>query len=1390
MLGPLTVDGEDGDRVRDRVVLEALVVRAGHAVDKQVLAEALWGDGAPPTWAKMVQGSIVRLRRRLPPGTIVTTPRGYRIDLHEDQLDVRQFERMVHRAQEHLDDHDPDRASYVITEALALWRGPALVDLEDWEPGRAEATRLEGLRQDAEEFRVEAEIMSGRSREVIEEVRSLTVASPFRERRWALLARALYHAGRQGEALDAIARVRRLLREELGLDPGPELVALEAAILRQDVEAAQLRADEPSAVCPYRGLLVYETTDAESFFGRDEEVATCLGMLRDEGVLVIAGASGTGKSSLVRAGLVASLERDDMAVAVTTPGVRPLDSLAGLPRRAPYPILVVDQAEEAVTLCSDPGERLAYLDRVVTYGGPKLIAVRADRLGDLSVHAPFARLLERGVYLVGPMSEENLRAAIEGPAHHAGLRLEPGLVDLLVREVAGEPGALPLLSHALQETWGRREGPTLTVAGYRQSGGIRHAVAQSAERFYLQLDSRERRLVRDMFRRLVASGDGSGPVRIRVARSKVALDPLHDHLIEQLVDARLLSSDAGEVQIAHEALAREWPRLRAWLEEDVEGQRTLRHLSETAEAWQGMERPDSELYRGVRLAGAVDWADRSDAELTGVERDFLAASSAGAERELRARARTNARLRLLLGGIGVVLVAALVAGVLAIDAARRSDRHAAEAAEAVRLTESRRLSAQALAATDPDVGLLLGVEGARVDGSPAALSTIYTLLEQTSQLAAIARTDGDLLAVEVAPDGATVTVAGADGVALRDASTLHSVASTNDAPASGLAAAPDGGRVAYSVDAQRVGQPDNDPVRVLDAAAPQDFVSAGGLPQGSWVDGALGFSGDGHRLAAGMRDFESGMVTGVAVWDVSRLDAPFRTIDVHGVSIRVVLSLDGDTVYVATRRPDLVRAYDVTSGRLLASRRIRYFSDRIPPLALSPDGSMVATSNPHGILVMDAASLTPRFVLPRVPDSVSAIGFSSDSERLASGFVSGAVVVWEIASQRPVRTLEGHSQPVEDVAFAPDGDRLYSVATDRRLLSWDLSSPASFVATGRFPDNPRQAFASIPSPDGRRVAYLTDHGKLQFRDLRTGRLTLPRTPLVGLPGQFSARWSPDSREFVTSGGSGRAGDLRPETHTLQVWDPRSGAAVRTRADGGYDDVQYTGDGRRLVAVSEAGTVTVLDRSTLEPVGEPVRIGRWNHGPPVLTPDGRMLYVPLDGGQTDVVDLSTGHATREPKGRIPSTLAFSPDGRRVATMDDRNMWGLMPASSLGEAHPRWLLRPREFNGPNEFRGLLWSDDASQLITQGPGAADLWDAGTLEHLGTLDVGTADQTVGARAMPDGRTLVVAHPGGAVATWDLRPAHLVDAACRLAGRNLTHAEWAELVGARRYRATCPEYE
>ena len=250
-----------------------------------------------------------------------------------------------------------------------------------------------------------------------------------------------------------------------------------------------------SPTCPYQGLTPYDVDDAELFFGRDADLIVCLDMLKRLGSLTVVGPSGCGKSSLVRAGIAAALRRDGNAVAIITPGEHPMQALTALPNSVRRSVLLVDQCEEVFSLCSDEAERDAFLSSLVAFAehGSLVMALRADRLADVSQHTrSFARLVERSLHLLGGMSEHE--ACAKPSRHLRGKRAadRAGLVDLLVGEVEGTPGALPMLSHALLETWKRREGNTLTVAGYAATGGIRGAVAQSAEMVYSSLDPGQR----------------------------------------------------------------------------------------------------------------------------------------------------------------------------------------------------------------------------------------------------------------------------------------------------------------------------------------------------------------------------------------------------------------------------------------------------------------------------------------------------------------------------------------------------------------------------------------------------------------------------------------------------------------------------------------------------------------------------------------------------------------------------------------------------------------------------------------------------------------------------------------------------------------------------------
>ena len=594
ILGPLELDeGSAKLGSRDRIVLAALAMSPGELFTPEQLADAVWGDDPPASWSKNLQGCISRLRKLLGPDTIETSTHGYRLRVAGESVDSVEFTRAARRARELLTLGESEHARYVAGEALTLWRGRPLDELEHWESGRVEAHRLSALRSELEETVIEASLAAGHHEEVLAQAAAMVEAEPLREHRWALLAQAQYQAGRQMEALRTLRRIQIVLQRELGLDRGPDLVALEQAILRQDpqltVDAAlEARAD----VSPYPGLAAYGEADTESFVGREEETNVCLERLISVRLLAIVGPSGSGKSSLLRAGVAAALRRGGSHVVVITPGRHPMETLTAAAKR-PDSVVLVDQAEDAFALCEDEDERERFFDALVaqTGRGRVVLALRADHTGDLAGIPGLAVLVEQGLFLLGPMSAASLRQAIETPARQHGLVLEPGLADLLVREIEGEPGALPLMSHALRETWLRHEGRTLTVAGYQASGGVRGAVAQSAEALYGGLDENERAQLRDLVLRLVVPGPRGEPVRGEVPRHQMVVDPVQERLIDLMVAARLVTSDAEAIELTHEAVVHAWPRLRGWLEDDLEGQRTRHHLTLAAEDWAGSGLP-------------------------------------------------------------------------------------------------------------------------------------------------------------------------------------------------------------------------------------------------------------------------------------------------------------------------------------------------------------------------------------------------------------------------------------------------------------------------------------------------------------------------------------------------------------------------------------------------------------------------------------------------------------------------------------------------------------------------------------------------------------------------------------------------------------------------------
>jgi WD40 repeat protein/DNA-binding SARP family transcriptional activator len=1186
-----------------------------------------------------------------------------------------------------------------------------------------------------------------------------------------------------------------------------------------------------AAVCPYKGLARFEASDAEFFFGRERLVAELVTHLVGAGLVGVVGPSGSGKSSLVRAGLLPALadgvlpgsnrwpqvlvrpgehpmaelaragahpglpgggdataaggKTDDHTMPWRETGERVLRTIAGKERL----LLVVDQFEEVFTTCRDEAERAAFLaalteaawaDRNVTV----VVVVRADYYGHCAADPALAGLLAANHMLVGPMGADELRRAIELPARRAGLRLEPGLSAAMIGEVADEPGGLPLLSCALLESWQHRQGRTLTLAAYHQAGGVHGAVARLAERAWRQLDPGQQQIARRMLLRLAGPGEGEAVVRRRVPLDEFTAsgDERGRVVLDALADQRLLTKGEDSVEVAHEALLREWPRLRGWLEEDVQGRVLHRHLISAAREWEQSGRDPGELYRGARLTGALDWARDHHADLNELERAYLEASRATAEQEVadarrraEREARASRRLRGLVAGLAAVLALALVAGGFALALRGRAERQTLVAQRQTQVAESRRLGAQVLLQSGLDRSLLLAVQAVRLDDSVDTRGALLTSLLRSPQALRVLHGGGNQLHhFTLSSDGRTLAALGADTgeTYLWDTRTGRRLAG------------PDGfGVVAFSRDGR--------------------FLVTGSLPTSSNLD--------------------------LLVWDVARrritkwlpLPSERDPVEIDPVT-DAAFSPDGRVLAAGTARGSLIFWNLASGARLGPVLHHPRGQESRGNLAFAPDGATLYTSVQGGKTIL--WDVTRRRRVRTIPLG-GMLAVSRDGKTLALGQQDGSIILADAASGRRRRVLTGHSAAVTGLVFSPDSGILASVSDDRTAILWD-------VATGKTRETLRGHAGSVTgvafSPDGATLYTSSLDDSVIAWDLTRTRglarqLTRAASPIVGVA--FSPR-DPNLLALAQRGGP------------VMLWDLAKRIRVgKLAVVGGWANaVAFSPDGRTVAAADADGTVVLFDVATHARVGRPLRPP---HGPIPLpyqsrvisgiafSPDGRLLATAGNDGSMVLWDLARRAPIGPPldPGGSVTAVAFSPDGRTLAWgMGDKVLLTRVPAGNmlyqLAAPGPGLrsfvgafafspdgkLLAVASLNGKvqlwdphtGEVRSPAWvaedgavtsmsfSPDGSVLATSGSeGTATLWEVGSRKRIGPPLTGPPSPGV-AVLDPTGHTLATAFEDGTVLLWDVDPASWLKRACAVAGRPLTQQEWQDLLPGRPYRPSC----
>ena len=1114
----------------------------------------------------------------------------------------------------------------------------------------------------------------------------------------------------------------------------------------------------PAATAPYRGLASFQPEDAAWFFGREELTGRLaeLAAARPDGPaagvpLTVVGPSGSGKSSLLRAGLIPAVT-DQVAsrLVLFTPGTTPLAELArqlaGLAPSDPAspggpaapdaieaslradpagaaaligpaerPVIIVDQFEEVFTAGLDEAAQRTFISAVCALAGPAVVvlALRADFYAHGLRYPELARALQERQVVVGPMTRDEVRRAIVEPARLARLEVTDGLVEVLLRDLeprladgAGhEAGALPLLSHALLTTWEHSHGGQLTVADYQASGGIQHAIARTADRVYTELDGAGQQATRRLFLRLVHVADDAPETRRTVPLSELRDGPASAGspatVLARFVAQRLITLDADRAQITHEALLTAWPLLHSWIDADRDGLRIQRRISDAARTWDEAGRDPAALLRGGQLAVARDWsADPVNAgSLDTLARDFVTAGTAAEEVQAAAERNRTRRLRRLVIALTALVVLTVGLAGYAFRQREAATSARSSATSAMNSAQSREVAIEAdeIRGQNTALAAQLSIAAYQIATTPDARAS---LLESTGTPAAarLIDTTGVIQAISLSPDHRVLAVAGADGT-LR----LWNVA-----------------RPGHPVPLGR-------PLLGRSSSAPLYAVA---------------FSPGGQTLAA------AGAARQIWLWNVSDPE--------RAVRYARPLTGPGSTVYSLAFRP---------GGTVLAAgsadKTVRLWNVARP-------GHPVPVGQP----------LTGPGAL------VTSVAFSPGGQLLAAGSQDHKVWLWRLASParpRPAGTLSGATDWVNTVSFGPGGGSLAAGSSDDRVLVWNLAT--------------RALTAELPSPQPvTSLAWASGHLLVSGDADGTVRAWQLPAPVLRAGAEvysiaYSAAGGPGPPRYLAVGGAG-----------LQLWDPaaRTELAARTVPGPAGNDVNAVAAAPRaplLAAGYSDGKVQlwrVSRTGALAPASPPVPASTLGLVESVaFSPGGRILAAGGDDGTVrlwSVADparprlLGTVHDSQS----YVFSVAFSPDGRTLAVgAADKTtrLWNV-----ANPARPVPLGRP--LTGPEGYvYSVAFSPDGRTLATGvTDGTVWLWNVTRPARpalVATL-TGPSRQVYSVAFGPGGAVLAAGSADGTVRLWDTGVRAAERAVCATAGQPLTRAEWSAYLPGRRYDPPC----
>lgn len=1292
---------------------------------------------------------------------------------------------------------------------------------------------------------------------------------------------------------------------------------------------------------PYKGLAYFDEHDTHKFFGREALTAELLKRLLAQPAaqcLAIVGASGSGKSSLLRAGLIPPLRQQGL-VCVLTPTAKPLESLALAletddataiklmdnlrtePRALHFHarrrisgngrlFLVVDQFEELFTLCKDPAERAAFVAALLTAIAPEtagpttlVFALRADFYGFCEPYPALRATLEAHQKFIGPLAAPDLRRAIEQPALAGGWELEEGLVDELLRDVGAlraagaEPGALPLLAHALHATWEQRSDKRLTLQGYNSIGGVAHAIANTANAVLDQLDEADKARAQRIFLALTEVAEHNDIPDTRRIATLADLAP-HENaerlavqkVLETLAQARLIIMDSVNassqwqpppspqaqpapapqglarteeglqpapppahitLQVAHEALIREWPALRTWLTETRDRLRQQRKLEEAAKEWVALGRSSDVLYRGLPLEQALyqflgprpehPELVEGEGQLPPLALEFINASRAQAEHEAAERqaqqqrelqlakdkaeaeqqraeiqTRSSKQLRQRAHALtGAFISAVLLTGV-AIFFWNQSNQNLQQANEKTQQNLALALRFQVIPVLvefpqEFKSAALLAIESLQrypsLDANQTLDKALVFMPDEIAQMAP----GSDVNTVAFSPNGQWVATGSADGTAhVWDAVTGREVAHM---PHEGVVTS-----VAFNPNSEWVASGSADgTVRVWETTTGQEVAHM--LHEGEVT--SVAFSPNGEWVASGSLDGTA------CVWVAAAGSEVACTTHADAVTS---VAFDPNSQWVVSGSWDnTARVWASTTGEEVA--HITHES-AVNSVAFNPFDRLVVSGSADGTArVWDATSGREMYQMPN-NGNVTVVAFSPDGEQVVYGSWDGSVQIWEIIRESEVDSWQAvahmhHDNAVTSVDFSADGRWVISGSADGTARVWEVTT-------------------------GREVARMTEAGYVQ-----------------------AVAFSPNG-PWVVSGSSGYNSPTEPTIHVWEAVDWHEVSRIQHDGVAGVTDnilVAFNANNQWVASGSMDGIVRIWEAATGHEIVRMPSVEGFVTAI-VFSPDGQWVASGDTDGIVHVWEATTGREvarmTHEDNDAAVTAIAFSPDGQWVASGDANGIarvWEIaterevthntddhaavialvfspdgqqiVVGNNNGTIHVwDWEAANRRIAMTNwmhngnyaAITALAFSPDGQRVVSgSSDNIARVWEAATgrevvrLTHADSVNSlafspdgqwvvsGSADNTVrvweaatgrevsrmihdgpvnSVAFSPDGQWVVSGSADGTARVWLWRDADLIALACARVGRNLTRAEWAQYFPpSEPYHKTCEQW-